>query len=196
MRQHLLADAVHQRDDVEIHWHAFELDPTLGRAPNLSLPERSQRDLGGTDRQTRERMEMVEAMAARAGLHYDLSRARPVNSHDAHRLIKFGESAQLGDAIRERLMRAYTSEGAILTDTATLIQLAREVGLDPDSTRTLLAGTDFTDAVHADQAAARTLGIGGVPTFVFDNRYAISGARQPEEFRELLERSVRSPISG
>ncbi|WP_067536525.1 DsbA family oxidoreductase [Nocardia crassostreae] len=185
-----------QREQVEVHWHAFELDPGLGRAPDLSLPERSRQDLGGTEQQTRERMDMVEAMAARAGLRYDLYRARAVNSLDAHRLIKLAESAGLGDAMRERLMRAYTGEGAVLTDVETLVSLAGEVGLDAATTRNLLSGNDFTDAVHADRAAALALGISGVPTFVFDNRFAISGARQPGDFRQLLERSLRSRVSG
>lgn len=108
----------------------------------------------------------VGGEAAEAGLDYRLANARPVNSFDVHRLLHLGEHRGRGDALRERLMRAYTAEGADLGDRATL-----------------------GDAVRADEALARRFGIRAVPSVVFDSRYAASGALPVAELAALLEQA-------
>lgn len=131
----------------------------------------------------------VGGEAAEAGLDYRLANARPVNSFDVHRLLHLGEHRGRGDALRERLMRAYTAEGADLGDRATLVVLATEAGLDASDVEALLAGDDFGDAVRADEALARRFGIRAVPSVVFDSRYAASGALPVAELAALLEQA-------
>ncbi|MFE7746508.1 DsbA family oxidoreductase [Nocardia sp. NPDC057455] len=180
------------RARIQVHWHAFELDPGLSRKPGLTLPERSRRDLGGTSEQAVERIRGVTELAAAAGLDYRLDLAVPVNSFDAHRLVKLGETVGHGEAVLERLMRAYTAEGAVLSDPETLVRLGGESGVDPERTREMLRGNDFTDAVHEDREKAFRLGVGGVPSFVFDGRFVLSGGRTPQDFLRALETSWHS----
>ncbi|WP_280387449.1 DsbA family oxidoreductase [Nocardia wallacei] len=180
------------RDDVEIHWHSFELDPGMGREPRQTLLERHHRDLGGTIDDARARLAMVSDLAAQAGLTYDLPNAVPVNSFDAHRLTKLGEAIGRGDAVRERVMRAYTGERAVLTDPETLVRLGTDAGIDADDIRKMLSGTDFAEEVRDDERLAARFGVSGVPTFVFGERYAVSGGRPPADFRRALEQLVSS----
>ncbi|MEV0109863.1 DsbA family oxidoreductase [Nocardia sp. NPDC050799] len=180
------------RARVAIHWHAFELDPGLSREPGLTLLERSRQDLGGTSEQAAERLKGVSELAAGAGLDYRLERALPVNSFDAHRLVKLGETVGRGESVLERLMRAYTAEGAVLSDFETLVRLGGEAGLDPDRTREMLRGNNFAQAVHDDRAEAFRLGIGGVPSFVFDRRLLLSGGRTSQDFLRALETAWRT----
>ncbi|WP_216906604.1 DsbA family oxidoreductase [Nocardia noduli] len=180
------------RDAVEIRWRAFELDPQMAREPHLTLIQQHHRDFGGSARAAEERMAQIAAIALRAGLHYDLARAMPVNSFDAHRLGKLADSVDLGEAMRERLMLAYTCEGAVITDADTLAGLAEQVGIDPDAVRKMLVGDDFTADVHADEEQARQRRITGVPTFVVDGSYTFSGLREPDDYLRSLRGAVAS----
>ncbi|WP_024800159.1 DsbA family oxidoreductase [Nocardia sp. BMG51109] len=175
-----------ERDQVVVRWHALELDPEVAKAPGPTLAERHQQDFGGTLAEARGNIGILSRMAAASGLTYDLDRAYPVNSFDAHRLAKFGDAAGLGDAVRERIMHAYTAEGAIISDADTLARLGAEAGLDEHDVRTMLRGNDFADAVHEDEATAQRLDINAVPTFVVDGGDAATGVRQPEEYLRML----------
>ncbi|MEU6642040.1 DsbA family oxidoreductase [Saccharomonospora sp. NPDC046836] len=184
------------RDAVQVRWRSFELDPNLHTEPRVTLPERHRRDLGGTPAEAAQRLAAVADLAAAEGLDYRLDLAYPVNSFDAHRLTHYAEQAGHGEAVRERLLRAYTGEGAVLSDLETLIRLGTEAGLEPDATRDVLTGSEFADAVRADENAAARMGINGVPTFVFAGRYAASGAQPAEALTELLTRAWDSPRPG
>lgn len=181
--------AFEHRDAVAVRWRSMELDPSGDTEPSLTLPERHHRDVGGTFEQARRRIAGVVALAAEAGLTYDLDRAMPVNSFEAHRVMKLADREGVGDEVRERLMAAYTGEGAILTDPDTLVRLAAEGGLDPAATRLMLDGTEMADQVREDEHAARRMGISGVPTFVFERKLLVSGSQRPDVFADLLERT-------
>ncbi|WUI01157.1 DsbA family oxidoreductase [Spirillospora sp. NBC_00431] len=186
-------DGFEHRDSVRVRWRSFELDPSGSPEPDLTLPERSRRDLGGTAEESARRMAMVTELAAQVGLVYRLDQARAVNSFDAHRLMQYGDHAGAGDEVRERLMRAYTAEGAVVSDVDTLVRIGADAGLDPRGTEAMLRGTDFTDAVRADEDLGHRLGVTGVPTFVFAGRYAVSGAQPPEVFARLLRQAASAP---
>ncbi|GAA3694913.1 protein disulfide isomerase FrnE [Nonomuraea antimicrobica] len=184
------------RDRVRVRWRSFELDPDGSREPSLTLPERSNRDLGGDRAETDRRMAMLTQLAAEEGLVYRLDRARAVNSFDAHRLMQYADRKGRGEQVRERLMSAYVAEGAIMSDLATLVRLAAEGGLDPGATRAVLDGDAFADEVRADERRARELGVSGVPTFVFGERYAVSGAQPVEVFAEVLGQALALTEAG
>ncbi|MFI0367793.1 DsbA family oxidoreductase [Actinomadura sp. 1N219] len=183
-------DGFGHRDSVRVRWRSFELDPSGSREAELTLPERISRDLGGDVEQAAQRIAMVSGLAAEAGLDYRLDRARPVNSFDAHRLMQYGDQAGAGEEVRERLMRAYTAEGAVVSDIDTLVRIGAEAGLDPRGTEKMLRGTDFADTVRADEDLGHRLGVSGVPTFVFAGRYAVSGAQPVEVFMRLLDEAA------
>jgi predicted DsbA family dithiol-disulfide isomerase len=179
------------RSSVTVRHRSFELDPGGPRQSDLTIPQRMQRDLGLTPQRAEEGLRVLTALAAEAGLEYRLAQARPVNTYDTHRLLHLGEHRGLGDAVRERVMHAFTAEGADLGDRATLVRLGTEAGLDARDVEALLDGDDFGAAVRADEAMARRYGVRGVPSFLFAGRYAVSGALPVAELAELLRRAWR-----
>jgi predicted DsbA family dithiol-disulfide isomerase len=180
-----LADFPH-RDAVRVRWRSFELEPGAPREPGVPVSQRIQRDLGvSRDRAERIRDD-VTALAADVGLTYRLDLARPANSFDAHRLLHRADELGVGEPVRERLMSAYTGEGAVVSDHATLTALAAEAGMDPAEARALLDGDAHADTVRSDERRARSLGVTGVPTFVFGGVRGVAGAQPIELFTELL----------
>ncbi len=173
--------------EVEVEWRSFELNPAQPRGVHQPIDESLAAKLGGTVEQARALNARVTALAAAEGLEYHFERYQVVNTFDAHRMAHLGRSVGLGDAIHERLLRAQLVEGKILDDPDTLARLAVEVGV-PEAEARRVAGSDaFTEEVHADIRLAQEFGITGVPFFVFDRRYGVSGAQPSEVFRQALE---------
>lgn len=175
------------RDDVSVVWRSFQLDPAAPVEPAGDMYDMLAAKYGGTREDARAKTANVVAMAAQAGLTYDMDAARPSNTFDAHRLIHLAASLDRQDAMNERLLAAYFTEGAVLADRPTLRRLALEVGLPADRVDEVLAGDEFADAVRRESGEAQQLGLGGVPSFVFDRRSAVTGAQPPEVLLAALE---------
>ncbi|MCG5215274.1 DsbA family oxidoreductase [Streptosporangium sp. KLBMP 9127] len=175
------------RDAVRVRWRSFELDPGAPRESEEAIPQRMRRDLGMSEAQARDGLSHITSLAADVGLTYRLEKARPVNSFDAHRLMQYAEDHGRGEAVRESLMRAYTADGAHLGDRETLTRLAAEAGLDGVAVRKVLEGEDYGDVVRADEELARRFRVSGVPSFVFAEKYSVSGAQPVEVFADLLK---------
>jgi len=178
-----------QRDQIEVLWRSFQLDPTAPRTSDESLNQILSRKHGLTLRQANDTTNQVTELAALEGLEYHFDRAQSGNTFDAHRLIHLAAAHQLQDAMKERLMKAYFSEGLPIGNQDTLIQLATEVGLDSDEARTVLNSDTYAAEVKADIEMATELGIRGVPFFVVDEKYGISGAQPAEVFLNALEQT-------
>ncbi len=131
----------------------------------------------------------VTANAATAGLDFHLDRARSGNTFDAHRLIHYAKSVGKQDAVKERLMAGYFVEGAAIGEGETLARLAVEVGLDEAAVREVLDGDAYADDVRHDELEARQLGITGVPFFVLDRAYGVSGAQPSEMMLAALQQA-------
>jgi predicted DsbA family dithiol-disulfide isomerase len=189
-------------DQVEVEWKAFELDPTIESAPAGTVvgPRDQATRLAekyGTDVDSAQRMvDNVVAQAAADGLEYRLDRAIPANTVDAHQVIHLAGLRGVQDAVNERLLRAYFTEGEAVGDRGTLVRLAAEAGLDADEVRGALDEGRYVGAVRADEAEAQALGIRGVPFFVVDRRYGVSGAQPAEVLRQVLDKawSERAPL--
>lgn len=177
------------RDQVKVVWKSFELDP--------GAPDRAPHDTYGMlmDRYRISREEAVARVsgvkqrAAGLGLKYDLDKAVIGSSFLAHRLLQYAKSMGKGDAMKERLFRAYFTEGKHLADKPTLIALAKEVGLNTDELRYGLEGDSWIREVRADEQEARRFGVSGVPFFAFDRRFAVSGAQSGAVFLQALEKA-------
>ena len=176
-------------DALAIRWRAFELNPSAPPTAPMSGTY-AERLAGKYAMSVDEGQRMVDDITASAeaeGLAYDFGAIQPGNTFDAHRLIALASEAGAGDAMGERLMRAYLCEGESLGDRATLARLAGEVGLAAEAVASMLAGEGFADSVRADREAAVARGIRSAPTFVADDRIALAGAQPPEALLAFLE---------
>ena len=180
-----LAEFEH-RDDVSVRWRSFELDPS---APVEREGERAARlaeKYGITVERAREMERSMTETAAGEGLEFRFDLARSGPTFDAHRVVHLAAEHGAQDAMKERLLRAYFSEGELMSDPDTLVRLAVEVGLDEDEVREMLAGDRFADQVRDDERTAGAFGISAVPTFVVDRKLGVSGAHPPAALLQLL----------
>jgi predicted DsbA family dithiol-disulfide isomerase len=177
------------RDEVTVDWRSYELDPGAPARRDLPMLELLQKKYSMTEEQARAANDRVTAVAAGVGLDYHLDQAAMGNTFDAHRLIHLAATHGKGDAMKERLMAAYFTEGAAVGETATLEQLAGDIGLDAGEVAAVLAGDAYAEAVRDDERQAAALGVNGVPFFVVDRAYGVSGAQDPEVILGALERA-------
>ncbi len=177
------------RDDVEVVWRSFELDPNAERNPSATAAERLTAKYGMSPEDAAASHARLTALAAEEGLEYHLDRTRGGNTFDAHRLIQLGKEHGIQDAVKERLMRAYFTETVQIDGLETLVRLAAEAGLDADEARAVLSSDEFADAVRDDEELARRIGINGVPFFVLGRRYGVSGAQTADVLLEALDKS-------
>ncbi len=177
------------RDQVEVSWRSFELDPGAPREREGDRIEHLARKYGTSREQAERMLEQMTAVAAGEGLDFRFDIARSGNTFDAHRLTHLAAAHGRQDAMKERLFRAYLSEGEVIGDPAVLERLGLEVGLPEHELRELLAGDRYAAEVREDEQLAASLAITAVPFFVVDRAIAASGAQPPELLRELLDRA-------
>jgi predicted DsbA family dithiol-disulfide isomerase len=176
-------------DEVEVRFRSFELDPGAPVMPEGSGAERLAAKYGIPVAEAEAMQARVTETAAADGLEYQLDRARGGNTFDAHRLLHLAAAQGVQADAKERLMRAYFSEGEPISDPETLVRLAAEAGVDADAAREVLAGDRYAAEVRDDEQLAAQLGIRGVPFFVLDRRYGVSGAQPPEALLQALEQA-------
>ena len=181
-----LAQFAHNTD-VNVVWKSFQLNPGLKTDPSKNVNQYLA-DIKGWSLQQAEQMnDRVTDMAREVGLEYHFDKAIVANSWDAHRLVQLAKTKGLGDAAEERLFRAYFTEGKNTSDPTTLIELGTDIGLDASAISQMLTSNAFHDEVNHDLYEAQQLGIRGVPFFVLNRKYAVSGAQAPETFLSALE---------
>jgi predicted DsbA family dithiol-disulfide isomerase len=175
------------RHEATVVWRSFELDPDAPAEREGSHAERIARKYGRTLEEVAEMDAQLTAAAAVDGLTIDFSRVRSGNTFDGHRLVHLAAAHGKQDAMKERLFRAYFSEGALISDHATLQALGVEVGLPADEVRELLLTERYAEEVREDERTAHSAGINAVPCFVIDRKYGASGAQPPETLLEFLQ---------
>jgi predicted DsbA family dithiol-disulfide isomerase len=174
-------------DEVEVVWRSFQLHPEHPKGVREPLEKSLAAKIGGTVDQVRAMNDHVKTLAAAEGLDYDFERYTLVNTFDAHRLTHLAKVHELGAELHERFLRAQLIEGEVLDDADTLVRLSAEVGVPEDDASRVLEGDDFMADVNEDIRELRALGGNGVPFFVIDSRYGVSGAHPTEVFLRALE---------
>lgn len=175
------------RADVEVTWRSFQLDPDAPHQYPKSINDMLVETKGISLAQAQAMHARLTAMGAQEGLDYRFDQVRYGNTFDAHRLIHLAAHHGLQAEMKERLQRAYFTDGEPISDLDTLVRLATEVGLDADEARQALDTGAYADEVKADLQRAAAVGVTGVPFFVIDNKYAISGAQPSDLFLGALE---------
>lgn len=173
--------------EVQVTWRSFELDPGAPRQYPETLNALLVKKKGLSLAQATAMTAQLTALAADEGLIFHMERAQSGNTFDAHRLIHLAATVGRQDEVKEALLRAYFTEGRVIGDAASLVDIVSTAGLPEDSAHAVLAGDAYAAEVRADEQRAAAFGITGVPFVVIDERYGISGAQPSTVFRETLE---------
>jgi len=177
------------RGEVEITYRSFELDPMAPTGENTATVALLAGKYGMTLEQARDAQRHMEQRAAAYGLTFRLEGLRSGNTRDAHRLLHLAKAQGRQAELAERLHCAYFTEQTSVFDHSSLANLAASAGLDRAEAMGVLSGDAYAQDVDADEEAARSLGVSGVPFFVIDRRYGIGGAQPPEVMTQVLARA-------
>jgi predicted DsbA family dithiol-disulfide isomerase len=189
--------AFEHREEVRVRWHSFELDPNAPPERQGEAASNLASKYGTTSEQALGLLAQMTETAAADGLEFHFEHARSGNTFDGHRLIHLAHEHGLQDAMKERLMRAYLTEGELVSDPGTLRRLALDVGLPEVPVDGLLAGDRYAEEVRIDEYTASRLGITAVPFFVVDRSIGAAGAQSPEYLLALLRQGweAYAPVS-
>lgn len=176
------------RDAITVEYKSYQLDPTAEYVPGESFYETFSNKKGMPIDQVKAMNQQLKQQAEEVGLDYNFDDMKHANTFDAHRVAKLAAEQGKGKEMTERLLYAYFTESRLISDHATLVELAEEVGLSKEDVEHVLTENNYTKAVQADIDIAQQIGVQGVPFFVFNEKYAVSGAQPPEVFSEVLEK--------
>lgn len=177
------------KNDIKIHWRSFQLNPDLETDSSRNVYEYLAEKKGWTIDYSKNVHKQMSENAKQVGLDYNFDTTIPANSFNAHRLTHLAAKYNLQDAVEERLFSAYFSEGKNVDDIETLIEIGTDAGMHADEVCNTLKSTEYTNEVHQDIHKAEQVEVRGVPFFVFDNKYAVSGAQGSEVFLGALQKS-------
>lgn len=182
-------------DTLEIEWKSFQLDPTIPKTIEKVNVYKYLSDAKGISfAESKQMHDNVVQSAKKVGLIYNYDNAVVANSFDAHRMIQFAKSQGLGNQLEEALFQAYFTEGKNIGDINDLLNIGVSIGINKSDLQIVLESEEFTEEVQKDISEAQQIGIKGVPFFVFDRKYVISGAQPISVFIETIERVLEESI--
>lgn len=180
----------HGRNNIKLVWKSFQLNPLLSnKPPFLSTIDYLKEYKGIPESQARNMFKRIIDMGKSLGIDFNFDKTIISNTFDGHRLMHLARNKDLDDHISEELFIAHFVEGKNISDFETLIDIGKKVGLDESEVREMLNSDKYKDEVKKEIDNAYSMGITGVPYFVFNGKFAISGAREPEVFLQALEKS-------
>lgn len=182
-------DQLPGKENIEVIWKSYQLNPELQTDPTKNINQYLSEVKGMSLERAAQLNQQVTEMAAGEGLQYKLDKAIIANSLNAHRFSHFALSKNKQDEAEEQLFKAYFTEGKNTDDIDILINLGTAIGLDPKEVREVLESDRYTEEVRMDIQESVRLGVRGVPFFVFDRKYAVSGAQEIPVFLQNLEKS-------
>lgn len=177
------------KEHIEVVWKSYQLDPTMPDTPYDNQEEYFIKKRGFSAEQIKGMHSNVTQMAKQAGLDYHLEKSVMVNSLKAHRFLQLAKEKNKGDEAEEVLFKSYFIDGGNVADEAVLIALGKEIGLTEEDVKASLTDDKYAYLVNSDIQEARAIGVTGVPFFVVNRKYAISGAQPPQAFLQTLEKS-------
>lgn len=177
------------KDKVEVEYKSFELDPNSPKYSGISIHESLAAKYGMSVDQAKQNSKGIAQQAANIGLTFNFDKMKPSNTFDAHRLVKFAKTIDKEGTLTEKLLHAYFTDSKDVGDHHTLADIAESVGIDRKEALTILQDTTaFANDVRMDEGIAQQYGISGVPYFIINQKYAISGAQPPETFANALQK--------
>lgn len=176
-------------DEVEVEFRSFELDPNASREVDYDVHDMLSKKYGMTREQAISNNANLAEQAGTLGLDYHMDTIKLTNTFDAHRLTHFAAQYGKREEMAERLLKAYFTDSKHLGNQETLADLAAEIGLDRNEALKTLEGASYSEEVRADEEEAGQLGVRGVPFFVIDRKYAVSGAQQSDVFLGAIQKA-------
>lgn len=173
--------------EVEIVWKSFQLNPEIPEKVDQNVYEYLAEVKGLSVEESKSMHANVERMAAAAGLNYNFDIAKVANSFNAHRVLQLAKRMNQGDTLKEALLKAYFTEGKDINDRKTLVEIAAVVGMTEEDVNLALSEDKFAQDVQKDIAESQQIGVRGVPFFVFDRKYGISGAQPIAHFEQTIQ---------
>ncbi|WP_252504572.1 DsbA family protein [Sporosarcina sp. Marseille-Q4943] len=180
--------ATNLEGSTEVVFKAFQLDPNTPVGAGRSVPEDLAKKYGMSLDEAKKMLDNVADQAKTVGLNFDVESMTGANTFNAHRLAKLAEAEGKGDAISERLLQGHFINGEAVDNEDTLLAIAEEAGLSADRVQQVLQSDEFAEDVKRDIEEAGQIGVRGVPFFVINRKYAISGAQPVEAFADALRK--------
>ena len=177
------------KDKIEVIWHSYQLDPDLDISKHTNIYMYLAERKGMSLAQSIDAHKHVTEAANSVGLDYSFDNVKIANTFDGHRLIHFAKSKKLANECKEALLKAYFINGQNINDFEILAELGESIGLAKAEIISMLKSEKFKEDIHSDIDEARRIGVRGVPFFVFDRKYAVSGAQASEIFLKTLRQS-------
>jgi predicted DsbA family dithiol-disulfide isomerase len=177
------------KDKINIIWKSFQLDPTTVTNPDLNTIDHLAKRKGWSKEQANETISHVSGIAKKVGLDFHFEKAVVANSFDAHRLSHLAKKYAKQNDLEEQLFKAYFTDGKNTADHKTLTDLGIAAGLAETEITAVLNSDQYTDAVNEDIDQAQQIGVQGVPFFVLDRKYAVSGAQESDTFLGALTKA-------
>ncbi|QLB44897.1 DsbA family oxidoreductase [Mannheimia pernigra] len=190
-KRHLEQALAQFEGEVEVIFRAFELGPHANGEPEGDIQQRLMQKYQKTAEQADEMINYVEEAGKQAELDLRYRTTQYTRTFEAHRLAKFAESKGLGEAMVERLFKAYFTDNTILAKRTELISLALDIGLERDEVAQLLTGDDFGHEVREDERVAHKYGIHSVPFFVINEKLGVSGAQPPKVLLDAIKQALQ-----
>lgn len=181
--------------NVEVIFKSFELDPTAANEVVSNTVDRFAYKYGLTKAEAADRIEQISQMGRREGIDFRYATTRYTNTFDSLRLTKLAQERGHTEIIT-KLFDAYFTKNLELSNHDVLKKIAAECGLDADEVNEVLAGDKYAAEVRADETQAARLGIHGVPYFIVDGKYALSGAQPADVIREAIEEAAVDNLDG
>lgn len=178
-----------EKDKIQLVWKSYQLDPTISDSTEKDYRKHLQQKKGWGDQQSKDILDNVTQMAAGVGLEYHFEKALVANTFKAHRFAHYAHQYKVQDAAEEALFIAHFVAGKDISDNEALADMGQTIGLDKEDVLRFLTTEEMTEAVKNDIAEAEQIGVSGVPFFVFDRKYAISGAQDEAVFLNTLSQS-------
>ena len=185
-----------QAENVEVIWHSFQLDPNLQTQPDRNPYEFFSELKNMLIEQAKAMHQHVQNAGNEAGINFNFDESKIANSFRGHLLIQLAKTKGKADDMEEELFKAQFIDGKNIDDEATLMEIGRTVGFSDEEIANALQSDELANEVAQDGLMARQLGISGVPFFVFNDKYGVSGAQQPEHFLEVLQKSYEEFAAG
>lgn len=176
--------------EAEITWKSFQLDPSTPENPEMDLYDSLASKYGKDRSWAIEMTKGVTNSAKQVGLDFDMDSAVPSNTLKAHQLLHLAKKKGVQDPLKEKFLSAYFVEGKAVNDNAALIEISKSVGLDSLEIEKTLQSDDFKDEVEQDISMARQIGVQGVPFFLIQGKYGLSGAQPVEVFVDVIQQVI------